>query len=209
MPDYRLICANASRLHGNFAIYQVPPASDNMQQIISLAWLSRPAAPGTRVTFTWSTAMSFVWGERGNFRGRSYFAACQQVPADPDRENLIDLGADEFGAPDFSALRVGGPPGVLTVRQRNAIFDFPVHVGIAIGGAAVYTVDFHANISTSFIAHRDRYWVMFGGYSPGEAIDATSVTNGVILDFSTITPTQSVIMGSDNILRAGPVEGLT
>ncbi|TRL37446.1 hypothetical protein [Rhizobium straminoryzae] len=204
MPDYRLICANTSRMHGNFSIYQMPPQTESIQQVVSLAWLSRPAPPSSSVTFTWSTAMSFVWGERGRFRGRSYFAACQQVPAHPERENLIDLTSEELGSPFFANLRGGGPSGALTVRQRNAIFNYPVHVGIAIGGSAVYTVEFQANISTSFIAHRDRYWVTFGGYSPGEAIDATSVTNGVVLDFSPINPTLSVVMGPDNILRHGP-----
>ncbi len=204
MTDYRLTCTNSSTLHGNFAIYQVPPLTENSAQIIGLAWMARPAAPGTRLAFSWDTQMSFVWGERGVYRSRSYFNACQQVLANPERENLIDLTSDAFGAPTFLNLRTGGPLGTLTIRQLSAIFDYPVHLGVAISGAPVYTVNFNANISTAFIPHPNRYWVVFGGYTAGDTIDSASVTNSLMLEFSPTTPSQGVIMGPDNILRPAP-----
>ncbi len=204
MTDYRLTCTNMSKLHGNFAIYQVPPQSEGSQHVISLAWMARPAAPGTRLAFSWDTEMSFIWGERGIYRNRSYFNACQQVAANPDRENLIDLTSDIYGAPTFQNLRTGGPQGTMTIRQLSAIFDYPVHLGVAIGGAPVYTVNFNANITTTFIPHQNRYWVMFGGYMAGETIDSASVTNSLMVEFSPTSPSLGVVMGPDNILRAAP-----
>lgn len=201
MPEYSLICINNSNLHGSFALYQVPPQAPGPGGPASLAWLARPAAPGTQVRFSWSTEVGFIWGERGTFGGRTTFTAYQYVAADPERENLIDFSADSFGAPSFQNLRTGGPQGTLTIRQLNATFDFPIHLGIAVGRSPIYTVDFNANILNAFIPHRHRCWVVFGSYTTGETIDVEAQTNVQSVEFSPTSPTQRVELTADNILQ--------
>lgn len=201
MPEYKLTCVNNSNLHGSFALYQVPPQLPGPSGLTSLAWLARPAAPGTQVRFSWSTEVGFIWGERGVFAGRTSFTAYQYVAADPDRENLIDFTADSFGAPTFQNLRTGGSRGALTIRQLSANFDFPIHLGIAIGRSPIYTVGFNANVLSAFIPHRHRCWVVFGSYSTGETIDVEALTNVQVVDFSTTSPSQRVELTPENILQ--------
>jgi hypothetical protein len=201
MQEYSLTCINNSELHGSFALYQVPPQVRGPTGPASLVWLARPAAPGTHVRFSWSTEIGFIWGERGTFRGQTTFTAYQYVAADPDRENVIDLTSDNFGAPTFQNLRIGGPQGTMTVRQLSVTFDFPVHLGVALGKSPIYTVDFNANVLSTFIPHRDRCWVAFGSYTAGEALDVGALTNVQVVDFSSTSPSQEVILTPQNILR--------
>ncbi|MGF6157542.1 hypothetical protein M2267_002801 [Ensifer sp. KUDG1] len=201
MSEYRLTCVNNSSLHGSFALYQVPPSAPGPTGPACLAWLARPAAPGTQVRFSWSTEVGFIWGERGTFGGRTTFTAYQYVAADPERENLIDFGSDSFGAPTFQNLRTGGAQGALTIRQLNATFDFPIHLGIALGKSPIYTVDFNVNVLGAFIPHRNRCWVVFGSYTAGEAIDAEAQTNVQVIDFNPSSPAQRVELSPENILR--------
>jgi len=201
MPEYRLTCVNNSNLHGSFALYQVPPQVSGPAGPASLAWLARPAAPGTQVRFSWSTEVGFIWGERGTFGGRTTFTAYQYVAADPDRENLIDFTSDGFGAPMFQNLRTGGLRGALTIRQLNGTFDFPIHLGIALGRSPIYTVDYNANVLNAFIPHLNRCWVVFGSYTVGEAIDVEAQTNMQVVEFSSTSPSRRVELTAENILR--------
>ncbi|MGE6786215.1 hypothetical protein ACQKGL_27205 [Ensifer adhaerens] len=201
MPEYRLTCVNNSKLHGNFALFQVPPQAPAPTRLTSVAWLARPAAPGTQVRFSWSTEVGFIWGERGTFGGRSTFTAYQYVPADADRENLIDFTADSFGAPALQNLRTGGAQGSLSIRQLSGTFDFPIHLGIAIGRSPIYTVDFTPNVLSIFTPHCHRCWVVFGNYAVGETIDVEALTNTQVVDFSTTSPAQRVALTPENILQ--------
>ncbi|WP_104666715.1 hypothetical protein [Ensifer adhaerens] len=201
MPEYRLTCVNNSKLHGNFALFQVPPQAPAPTRLTSVAWLARPAAPGTQVRFSWSTEVGFIWGERGTFGGRSTFTAYQYVPADADRENLIDFTADSFGAPALQNLRTGGAQGSLSIRQLSGTFDFPIHLGIAIGRSPIYTVDFTPNVLSIFTPHCHRCWVVFGNYAVGETIDVEALTNTQVVDFSTTSPSQRVALTPENILQ--------
>ncbi|MDA8231474.1 MAG: hypothetical protein M0006_09050 [Magnetospirillum sp.] len=188
-------------MHGSFAVYQSPPPTNSPGRLITLAWMARPAAPNTRVTFSWSTVLSFIWGEAGYLRPGAIFEASQSVEGDPLRENVIDLGQDSFGAPVFQNLRAGGPPGTMTINQLNTVFDFPVSVGIGMAGMPAYAAEANPNVSTSFIPHRNSYWVVFGGFSSGEAFETGSISGALAVDFDRMTPTQTVVLDIDNILR--------
>ncbi|MFW8642246.1 hypothetical protein ACOJBO_02915 [Rhizobium beringeri] len=150
--------------------------------------------------FSWSTEVGFIWGERGTW-GRTAFTSYQYIAADPDRENVIDFTSDSFGAPTFQNLRTGGAQGTMSIRQLSGSFDFPIHLGIAVGKSPIYTVDFNANVLSAFTPHRHRCWVVFGSYSVGETIDLEALTNIQIVDFSQTSPSQRVVLTPENILQ--------
>ncbi|WP_165218819.1 hypothetical protein [Affinirhizobium pseudoryzae] len=201
MMDYRLTCTNHSHMHGNFILFQFPGRSEGSAQIRSLAWRTRAAAPGTRVTFCWQRATSFVWGEQTELNGRHRFTICEDVPADMDRDNAIDLRSDEFGAPKFGPARAGQPSDSLTIRQMNARFDHPVQHGIALGGNALMAAPFHANVSTAFVISLHRYRIHFGDYEAGEALNSAHLDHCHSIEFSAARPSLSVVLGPDNIIR--------
>lgn len=198
--EYRITCSNRSAMHGSFAIYQTPLPSNGRSSVLSVAMMSRATAPATRVSFTWTPTYSFVWGEGGHLNSNVSFCACQELGADPLRENVVDLVQDRYGAPEFRNPRVGGPSGTLTINQINATYDFPVSVGVGVGGRPAYLVPFNANVSTLFIPHPSQYWIVFGGHVAGGVIDHTTLTQAIPVELSPQAPTQSVILGEDNTL---------
>ncbi len=203
MSDFRLVCSNRSNLHGSFAVYQSPPPGNSPGRLINLAWIARPCAPNCRVSFSWSTTLSFTWGAAGSLRRGVVFEESQSVDGDPMRENMIDLAQDQFGAPVFQNLRVGGPPGTMTINQLSNVFDFPVLVGVGMGGKPAYAVEASPNLSTCFMPHEASYWVIFGAYTAGEVFDTESISGALEVSFSRMAPTQSVVLSMDNILHLG------
>ncbi|MFW8584003.1 hypothetical protein ACOJBM_00775 [Rhizobium beringeri] len=91
----------------------------------------------------------------------------------------------------------------MSIRQLSGSFDFPIHLGIAVGKSPIYTVDFNANVLSAFTPHRHRCWVVFGSYSVGETIDLEALTNIQIVDFSQTSPSQRVVADTGEHSAAG------
>ena len=202
--DYSLTCTNASNMHGNFVLFQRPEGSEGSAHIRSLAWLSRPAAPGTSITFCWNDRTNFFWGERSGTEDKGRVRISQEVEADPERNNLVDLKSDGFASPVFSNLRAETSFGGLTIRQMHARFDFPVYHGIARGGSALLAAPFNMNVSTTFIIDPITYWVHFDDFKAGEVLDPIRLDGSHRIELSPARPTRAVIMGTDNIIRHAP-----
>ena len=200
MSVFKLQCFNKSRLDGMFSVFQAPPAIQGAAPALSLAWLSRPSAPGTKVTFSWSTQWHFIWGEHGGAGHGARFDSSQILDADPERENTVDLSKNSFGSPVFTNLRAEGPAGTLTINQLNQVFDYPVAVGIGMASAASAVVMAHPNVTTVFVPTKTKYYVVFGGYSTGDVL-VKSVSPTLILTFESSAPMQRVVFDNDNILR--------
>lgn len=83
MTSFSLTCVNNSELSGSFAVFQRPPASMTQGEILSLAWPAHPAAPQSRVAFTWAWDYNFVWSETGVLTPGLAFSASQVLPATP------------------------------------------------------------------------------------------------------------------------------
>lgn len=64
MQKYSLSVTNNSNLFGNICVFQTLP--DQPENMVSLAWFSEPAHPGTTVEFDWSIIYNFVWSRQGD-----------------------------------------------------------------------------------------------------------------------------------------------
>ncbi len=63
---YKMTVNNYSKNYGNICVFQtLPDQPDNM---MSLAWFSKPAHPGTIVEFDWSMNYNFIWSDQGDLR---------------------------------------------------------------------------------------------------------------------------------------------
>lgn len=132
---YSLTVNNNSKNYGSICVFQTLP--DQPDNILSLAWFSKAAHPGTTVEFNWTTDYDFLWSEQGELKTGVIFKASQVIeanPADITKNSVAftkEYGAYRFAetgqiyqggnawhlhGPDNSAWR--GIRGNRNVRQR-------------------------------------------------------------------------------------------
>jgi len=148
----------------------------NTPYIDTLAWFAKPVANGVDVDFTWTTDYSFVWSEQGTLKPGITFKAQQVIPADPVTANLVALtnvnGAFQFGTPTAS-----GPAGSITIDCDNTIPKGIAKVGIGMSGQATHAVTAEPNFATTFTSAHVEYWISFGSFVPGQAVDTQTMVN--------------------------------
>lgn len=177
---YSLTVMNNSTMDGNICVYQQAP-NVNVPGVLTLAWLSKRAHPGTSVTFSWSLDYNFVWSEQGDLRPGTTFKASQTVIG-ADLTNYNQVGFDYDGAYAFTEATKGPRTGSLYVMQGPNIPPQEAHVGIGMSGFGTFVVPAQPNIELYFTPH-PKYWVVFGDYEQGEVIDITQVTQARQVEF--------------------------
>jgi len=199
MTKYSLTCVNNSQLSGSFAVFQKAPPTTIPGNVFSLAWFTRPTAPGSQVTFTWGLDYSFVWSETGLLQPGINFAASQAVAADPDRQNLIQLTKDTYGATTFGASNGNGALGSLTIQQLSNVTPNKTSVGIGMSGSGTFAVQAAPNMTAVFTPHPN-YWVVFGNYETGDVMDIQDVTEAVEVTYGGALMSRTATLAIDNLI---------
>ena len=199
MTTYSLTCLNNSQLHGSFAVFQKAPPMTVPGNVFSLAWFARPAAPGSRVTFTWNLDYSFVWSETGLLQPGINFSATQVIGADPNGQNLVQLTQDSWGATTFANPSVTGALGSLTIQQLSNVVPNRTTVGIGMAGSGTFAVQAAPNMTAVFTPHPN-YWVLFGNLETGDVIDVEDVTGAVEVTYGGALTSRTAALGLDNLI---------
>lgn len=199
MATYTLTCTNNSQLHGSFTVFQKPPKITAPAVVHPLAWLARPTAPGSQVTFSWNTNYNFVWAEAGDIASEIYFKASQVIPADPNGLNFVQLTKDSSGATIFSGQNTTGDIGSLTIRQLSNIVSGEIAIGIGMSGSAIYAITSAPNITAVFTPIPN-YWIIFGNYEMGDIINPADIDGAVQLTYSGSLTAHTAVLNSDNLI---------
>lgn len=199
MAAYTVTCINNSQLNGSFTIFQKPPKITAPAVVYPLAWLARPTAPGSQVTFTWSTDYNFVWAETGDIASEIHFRASQVIPADPNGQNFVQLTRDSFGATVFSGQNTTGNIGSLTIRQLSNIVFGRTAVGIGMSGSAIYAILSAPNITAVFTPIPN-YWIIFGNYETGDMINPADIGGAVELLYVSSLTARTAVLNLDNLI---------
>jgi len=198
MTSYSLTCVNNSQLAGSFAVFQRAPET-TPEGVLSLAWFTRPTAPGSSVTFHWRPDLNFVWSETGALDSGITFRATQVEPADPNGQNLIQLTEDANGATTFVNPSNSGALGSLTIEQLSNVVPNRTTVGIGMAGAATFLVQAAPNMTAVFTPHPN-YWVVFGDYSSGDIINFEEITGAVEVAYGGALTERTASLGLDNLI---------
>ncbi len=200
--QYTVTVANNSTMFGSFCIYQsLPDITD--PNIMSLAWLTKAAFPGTQLSFQWGIDYSFVWDDSGPLEVGSVFTASQMVPCDPAGNNNITLVYSN-GAYNFTGLSSGGRNGTLFISGDESIN--PVNsaaVGIAMSGAGTFVQPAQPNMDLVFSV-TPTYWITYGNYTPGQVIQISDITHTQQLTFPTGCYELDVTLQRDNSWLCSP-----
>ena len=199
MTTLSLTCENKSQMSGSFAVFQKPPPMTVPGNVFSLAWFARPTAPSSRVTFSWTLDYSFVWSETGVLQPGINFAAWQNLPADPNGQNIVQLTQDNYGATTFANPNGSGALGSLTVQQLTNVVPNRTSVGIGMAGSGTFAVQAAPNMTAVFTPHPN-YWVIFGNYQTGDVMDIEDVSSAVEVTFGGALATRTATLSLGNVI---------
>jgi hypothetical protein len=171
--QYSLTIQNNSTQSGDFCIFQEIP-DVNVPNVVTLAWLSKPAHPTTKLTFDWKIDYSFFWSTQRDLKAGSHVKAEQSWEANLDTNNLITL--DRSGnAYTFSNQRQGEYEGNLYIHQTGRVQSDDASVGIAMSGKGAFAVQSQPNMKI-IMTPKPTYYIVFGYFEEGDVIDIAEVT---------------------------------
>lgn len=202
MTTYSLIFQNNSSNTWTACVYQKAPDLAT-QDVMSLAWFAKGAAPTTNIVFDWQVNYAFVWSETGPLIPGVMFAASQTWPADPDGHNNQVTLTDANGVFTFANQTAGPAEGSLYIVQDGTIPENTAAVGIAMSGAGTFVVGAEPNIQAMFTP-TPNYWITFGEYTQGEVIDIEQITNSAQILYPPNVTSMTAILNADNTWTIRP-----
>jgi hypothetical protein len=163
---------------------------------LPLIWFSKYVHPQTAVKFDWTTDYNFVWCETGVLAPGVDFDASQVFDADLQNLNQITL-TYLGGAYTFSNQGKGPKPGPLYIQEDASIPIKKASVGIGMSGSATFVVQAQPNLSLNFTP-LPKYYIVFGDYTQGEALDFREMTNTAEIVFPNNIYSMTAILNTDN-----------
>jgi hypothetical protein len=204
-----LIFINNSSNVGDVCVYQDDPDMD-VQDVMSLAWLAKGAAPTTTLTFTWTIDYCFVWAEAGRLAPGLTFNATQIWEANLETTNKITFKRIHDQIYTFAEQQVGPDEGNLYILGDRTLPVREALVGIGMAGAPIYVVPAQPNSAWIFTP-RPHYWITFGTFEPGEVLDVGSIAHKAEIVFPKGVFSMTAILHRDNtwtILPTSDANGL-
>lgn len=182
MRQLELIIYNQSSNLGNIILCQ-RHATIRDPNVQLLAWLVKPAFPGTRVSFKWREEYNFAWSKTETLGSGILFEASQTWQADPSStlRNSVRL-TYAGGTFKFVPPRLTGVEGSLLLEQDDTIPLRHASIGIGMQGRSVLALPAQPNMNMVF-KPQPVYVLTFGWHNPGEVVELGSVTNPVELAF--------------------------
>jgi hypothetical protein len=196
--EYTLIFRNDSSNTGDACVYQHDPDMD-VQDVMSLAWFAKGAAPTTTITFNWTIDYCFAWDEIGELVPGVIFEAAQIWDADPRGDNCVTLSMLEGGIYTFSDLKHCGYDGNLYIYGDRSLPVRQAAVGIGMAGAATHVAPAQPNWLWVYTPKPlYLYWITFGTFEPGEILDVDSITHKAPVHFPPNVYSMTATLNEDN-----------
>lgn len=202
--EYTLIFKNESTNIGNACVYQHDPDMD-AQDVMSLAWFAKGAAPSTVITFAWTANYCFVWSETGDLSPGVIFAASQIWDADLEASNHVTFMMLDGDVYTFADQRAGKHVGDLYIIGDKTLPVKEATVGIGMAGIPTHVAPAQPNWEWVYTS-KPRYWITFGTFEPGQILDAESISHKEEIAFDPGVFSMTAILHYDNTWTVGPTE---
>ncbi|MGE5672448.1 MAG: hypothetical protein ACM3XM_00990 [Mycobacterium leprae] len=208
MRKLELVAYNDATNFVHVVLYQFYP-NIQVHQAQPVAWLVKPAFPGTRVIFRWREAYNFAWSMQEQLGSSAASEASQMMPADPLDPNangarlLYTKGALHFGA-----ARCQGPEGSLLLEQDDSVPAGIASVGIGMAGHSVLGMPTQPNIDL-IVKANPAYYIAFSWKRQGEPLDLMESMNPTPLPFSDRVFRLAARLDTHNIWHVEPIAPAT
>jgi len=177
---YSITFSNNSSKKGTACLYQQDP--NNLGNVLPLAWFARPAYPNMSVIFSWTIDFSFFWAQTGTLMPGVQVNPGQTIAADIQNSNSIVLSAPAPYDFRFGTPQRGQQSGTFYITGDATIPPNTASVGIGMSGAGTFAMQAQPNY-TNIFTPRASYWLTFGNYQQGQALDVDSISNSVEVSF--------------------------
>ncbi len=168
--------------------------ADERSDARSLAWFAKYNYPKTRVSFQWTTELSFVWSDTGQLVPGIIASASQAIAADPADGNLITLTYDQGF--NFVNQGPGRQRGIMSIIEDATIPSGMASAGIGMSGQPTFLMPAQPNFMFQF-STRTQYWIAFGKYASGEVLDVSTIVNAAQIDFPGNLSAMDATLGPD------------
>ncbi|TWJ02381.1 hypothetical protein JN11_01353 [Mucilaginibacter frigoritolerans] len=195
MATYTIHFFNNSTVAGSFSVFQKMPDQAG-PNVFSLAWLAKFTNPNTRLSFSWTLDHCFTWAETGQLVPGITFEASEVLPATLNENNTVTLTKSD-GAHQFINQTSEGQPGSLTITADNTIPPNQTSVGVGMSGSGTFAVQAAPNMNFVFTPH-PQYWVAFGNFHQGQALQTSEITNTAQVVFPPNIYAMNVTLNRDN-----------
>ena len=200
--DYTLIFKNESSNTGDACVYQTDPDMD-IQDVMSLAWFAKGAAPTTTLKFDWTIDYCFAWSEVGELIPGVIFEATQIWDADLVTSNQVTLKMLPGDIYTFVGQQAGKYPGNLYIFGDSSLPIKNTAVGIGMSGSPTYVMRAQPNWSWIYTP-KPLYWITFGTFEPGEILDVESISNKAAIHFPANIYSMTAVLKPDNTWEVYP-----
>ncbi len=174
MSNYTIHFVNNSSIIGSFCVFQQDPDM-SFANVFTLAWFSKFANPGTKVSFSWTLDYCFFWDDSGELTPGMTFDDSEILEAGLTENNTVTLTKSDGGYL-FVDQKTANEAGSLTILTDTTIPANQASVGIGMSDAGTFAVQAQANMNYTFTPHPE-YWVTFGNFAEGEILDTTELLN--------------------------------
>jgi rhizosphere induced protein len=195
MANYTVHFVNNSSIIGSFCVFQQVPEM-SYANVFALAWFSKFANPGTRVSFSWSLDYCFFWDDTGELVPGITFDDSEILAAGLTENNSVTLTKSDGGY-QFIDQKTAGNAGSLTILTDTTIPANQASVGIGMSGAGTFAIQAEPNINYTFTPH-PAYWVAFGNFAEGEVLDTTNLANTAQVIFPANIYAMNVTLNPDS-----------
>jgi hypothetical protein len=194
--QYTLIFKNNSTNVGDACVYQHDPDM-SLQDVMSLAWFAKGAAPTTTLTFKWTIDYCFAWDETGELVPGVIFDASQIWDADLETTNQVTLTMVGDDVYTFTDQKAGKRPGNLYIIGDKTLPIKQAAVGIGMAGAPTHVAPVQPNWEWVYTP-KPLYWITFGTFEPGEILDVESISHKAAIHFPPNVYSMTAILNRDN-----------
>lgn len=198
--EYQINFINNSTNPGNFMVFQQDP-NLMMPNVSSLAWITKFLHPKTNGVFNWKLGYDFVWMENKSLTPGITSTTSQCISADLTTNNTMLLTYD--GGYNFISQPPASTGDTLYIQTDNTIPFKQVGVGVGMSGSPAFLVNAEPSFNMAFTPN-PQYWVAFGEYEQGQALNINELTNAAQLVFPEGIEKLNVILNEDNTWSVTP-----
>jgi hypothetical protein len=192
--QYSVVFQNDSSMAATVCLYQTGAGLTVPGTVHSVAWLTKTAAPTTKIVFQWSTDYYFFWAETGKLGEAAMLTGSQMWAVGTLNQVTLTRAAGYY---TFSNQIAGPDPKNYYINQDKSIPSNMASAGLGMAGQATFAVQAQPNFTLVFNP-TPSYFIAFGNYTVGQVLDPSTIINPGSLVFPPNIFSLAATLNADN-----------